>query len=221
MEKKKGISGSTLKMIAIVTMLIDHIGAAVLARLLMVNGLGELDQTNTDAIMQWLSANGALYGTYTVMRMIGRVAFPIFCFLLVEGFLHTHDVKKYAMRLGLFALLSEIPFDLAFSSKILEFNYQNVFFTLFIGLLTMIAYRAVEEKEEWGQAWKVILYILIVAAGMALAYFFKDRLCPKRCILYHGLIHFPQEKNVAAHRRMCIIHLGDTGAVRLYPDRIL
>ena len=48
MEKKKGISGSTLKMIAIVTMLIDHIGAAVLARLLMVNGLGELDQTNTD-----------------------------------------------------------------------------------------------------------------------------------------------------------------------------
>ena len=63
MEKKKGISGSTLKMIAIVTMLIDHIGAAVLARLLMVNGLGELDQTNTDAIMQWLSANGALYGT--------------------------------------------------------------------------------------------------------------------------------------------------------------
>ena len=45
MEKKKGISGSTLKMIAIVTMLIDHIGAAVLARLLMVNGLGELDQT--------------------------------------------------------------------------------------------------------------------------------------------------------------------------------
>jgi len=59
---------------------------------------------------------------------------------------------------------------LAFSSKILEFNYQNVFFTLFIGLLTMIAYRAVEEKEEWNQALKVILYILIVAAGMALAY---------------------------------------------------
>ena len=126
MEKKKGISGSTLKMIEIVTMVIDHIGAAVLARLLMVNGLGELDQTNADAIMQWLSANGALYWTYTVMRMIGRVAFPIFCFLLVEGFLHTHDVKKYAMRLGLFALLSEIPFDLACSSKILEFNYQNV-----------------------------------------------------------------------------------------------
>ena len=177
MEKKKGISGSTLKMIAIVTMLIDHIGAAVLARLLMVNGLGELDQTNTDAIMQWLSANGALYGTYTVMRMIGRVAFPIFCFLLVEGFLHTHDVKKYAMRLGLFA-----------------FNYQNVFFTLFIGLLTMIAYRAVEEKEEWGQAWKVILYILIVAAGMALAYFLKTDYAEKGVFCIMVLYIFRKKK---------------------------
>ena len=184
MENKKGISGSTLKMIAIVTMVIDHIGAAVLARLLMVNGLGELDQTNTDAIMQWLSANGALYGTYTVMRMIGRVAFPIFCFLLVEGFLHTHDVKKYAMRLGLFALLSEIPFDLAFSSKILEFNYQNVFFT----------YRAVEEKEEWGQAWKVILYILIVAAGMALAYFLKTDYAEKGVFCIMVLYIFRKKK---------------------------
>ena len=73
MEKKKGISGSTLKMIAIVTMLIDHIGAAVLARLLMVNGLGELDQTNTDAIMQWLSANGALYGTNLLLFAGGGI----------------------------------------------------------------------------------------------------------------------------------------------------
>ncbi len=194
MEKKKGISGSTLKMIAIVTMLIDHIGAAVLARLLMVNGLGELDQTNADAIMQWLSANGALYWTYTIMRMIGRGAFPIFCFLLVEGFLHTHDVKKYAMRLGLFALLSEIPFDLAFSSKILEFNYQNVFFTLFIGLLTMIAYRAVEEKEEWNQALKVILYILIVAAGMALAYFLKTDYAEKGVFCIMVLYIFRKKK---------------------------
>ena len=205
MEKKKGISGSTLKMIAIVTMLIDHIGAAVLARLLMVNGLGELDQTNTDAIMQWLSANGALYWMYTVMRMIGRVAFPIFCFLLVEGFLHTHDVKKYAMRLGLFALLSEIPFDLAFSSKILEFNYQNVFFTLFIGLLTMIAYRAVEEKEEWNQALKVILYILIVAAGRA-GVVTKDYVAPGQTVIDVGI-------NVNAEGKLC----GDVAYAEVEP----
>ena len=118
-------------------------------------------------------------------------------------------------------MLSEIPFDLAFSSKILEFNYQNVFFTLFIGLLTMIAYRAVEEKEEWNQALKVILYILIVAAGMALAYFLKTDYAEKGVFCIMVLYIFRKKKNVADHRRMRIIHLGDTGAVRLYPDRIL
>ena len=163
MEKKKGISGSTLKMIAIVTMVIDHIGAAVLARLLMVNGLGELDQTNADAIMQWLSANGALYWTYTIMRMIGRVAFPIFCFLLVEGFLHTHDVKKYAMRLGLFALISEIPFDLMYGGTWFYPVHQNVIWTFVLGLLGIHIMETVRKKKKTPVF--VLTAILVTIAG--------------------------------------------------------
>ena len=116
---QKGLSGSTLKLIAIITMLIDHIGAAVIARLLIAGQGSEM-----------------LYKIYYAMRAVGRVAFPIFCFLLVEGFFYTGSRKKYALRLFGFALLSEIPFDLAFSGKILEFGYQNVFFTLLIGLLS-------------------------------------------------------------------------------------
>ena len=107
---QKGLSGSTLKLIAIITMLIDHIGAAVIARLLIAGQGSEM-----------------LYKIYYAMRAVGRVAFPIFCFLLVEGFFYTGSRKKYALRLFGFALLSEIPFDLAFSGKILEFGYQNVF----------------------------------------------------------------------------------------------
>ena len=112
---QKGLSGSTLKLIAIITMLIDHIGAAVIARLLIAGQGSEM-----------------LYKIYYAMRAVGRVAFPIFCFLLVEGFFYTGSRKKYALRLFGFALLSEIPFDLAFSGKILEFGYQNVFFTLLV-----------------------------------------------------------------------------------------
>ena len=163
MENKKGISGSTLKMIAIVTMVIDHIGAAVLARFLMVNGLGELDQTNADAIMLWLSANGALYWTYTVMRMIGRVAFPIFCFLLVEGFLHTHDVKKYAMRLGLFALISEIPFDLMYGGTWFYPVHQNVIWTFILGLLGIHIMETVRKKKKTPVF--VLTAILVTIAG--------------------------------------------------------
>lgn len=127
---KKCLSGSTLKLIAIITMFIDHLAAGVLARYLYVPGYADL------------------YQIYSIMRGIGRIAFPIFCFLLIEGFTYTRDRKKYALRLGIFALISEIPFDLLFKGKILEFSYQNVFFTLLIGLFTIMGLDAVEQHTE-------------------------------------------------------------------------
>ncbi|HAQ39725.1 MAG TPA: conjugal transfer protein TraX, partial [Clostridiales bacterium] len=66
---------------------------------------------------------------YMIGRGIGRLSFPIFCFFLVEGFLHTSNTKKYLLRLGIFALISEIPFDLVFNHTILEIGYQNIYFT--------------------------------------------------------------------------------------------
>ena len=165
----KGITGSTLKIVAMVAMLIDHIGAVVLARMLMATGLNSLDATNTDAVMEWVSANADVYGAYTLCRMIGRIAFPIFCFLLVEGFVHTSNAKKYAIRLGAFALISEIPFDLGFQSKVLEFAYQNVFFTLLIGFVTLMAYKKVEEKEFQNRFTKILIQILVGMIGMLAA----------------------------------------------------
>lgn len=177
--KKRGISGSTIKIIAIVSMLIDHIGAGLLGRLLMKAGLMEMmSSSDLNVMMGWLAENGALYYTYTAMRMIGRLGFPIFCFLLVEGFQRTHNVKKYALRLGIFALVSEIPFDLCFKGKFLEFTYQNVFFTLFLGLLTMIAFDWIS-KKEWAaneslnRVVKVIFSAAALAVGAGVAHFLK------------------------------------------------
>ena len=81
-----------------------------------------------------------------IFRYIGRISFPIFCFLLVEGFSHTRDVRKYMFRLGLFALISEIPYDLAFRNTVFEYEHQNVFFTLFLGVVMMYA---LEKSREW------------------------------------------------------------------------
>lgn len=136
--RQKGISGSTIKIIAVAAMLIDHIAAAVLMRQIMTRGYMEAAGTgNLADMMNWLMENGMLFYVYSAMRMIGRLGFPIFCFLLVEGFQRTRNVKKYALRLAAFALISEIPFDLAFKGEFFYLGYQNVYFTLLFGLLAL------------------------------------------------------------------------------------
>lgn len=136
--RTKGITGNTLKMIAIVTMFIDHIGVAIIE-----NGIIKYQQTNPSYGVFGLQGESVWSMIDLVLRTIGRVAFPIFCFLLVEGFFHTRNIKKYGARLFLFALISEIPFDLALFGKWFYPGYQNVYFTLFIGLCVLYWYEKV------------------------------------------------------------------------------
>ena len=147
-KEKRGISGSTIKLIAIISMLIDHIGAAILARMLIVRGLLDISMTNDlEKQMAWLAQNGTLLNVMQIMRTIGRLGFPIFCFLLVEGFQKTRNVKKYIFRLTIFAIISEVPFDLAFSGTFFAIGYQNVFFTLLIGMAALCAFDFLKRQE--------------------------------------------------------------------------
>ena len=142
MIEKKSLSGYHLKLIALITMAIDHIAAVVIWRVYeasySITASMQLSDKLADKIIVWVAQNQeVVYNVYEMMRYIGRMAFPIYCFLLVEGFLHTRNVAKYAGRLAVFALISEIPFDLALTGEVLEFGHQNVFFTLFLGLLML------------------------------------------------------------------------------------
>lgn len=101
-----------------------------------------------------------LYPSQIWLRCLGRIAFPIFCFLIVEGFFHTRDVRRYMGRLGVFALISEIPYDLAFRGVPLEYAHQNVFFTLLIGIGMMVL---LERNREW----PVKAVILLLAMWLA------------------------------------------------------
>lgn len=115
------LSGTALKLIACTTMLIDHIGASCIETQCALSAYSSVGLARFDL----------------VLRLIGRLAFPIFCFLLTEGFAHTHDVKKYAGRMLLFALVSEVPFDWAFFGRPFYWGHQNVYWTLLWGILAM------------------------------------------------------------------------------------
>lgn len=159
---KKGIAGSTLKMIAILIMLIDHIAAVILDRVILG---GEAEALNR------------IYELDVWMRWIGRISFPIIAFLLVEGMLHTKNKIKYACNLGLFALISEIPFNLAFQGNMWDASYQNVFFTLFFGLLVLIGFQWIENKFDGPKVSQAnlqsILKIAVLGTGMLLAALFQ------------------------------------------------
>ncbi len=122
-KSRRGLSGNQLKLIAAVSMLADHVGYLIVG-----NGiwLPLSEQDPSAAFWKYV---------YRGLHLAGRMAFPIFCFLLVEGYFHTRSRKRYALRLGIFALLSEVPFDLMSAERVADWEQQSVMLTLFLGFL--------------------------------------------------------------------------------------
>lgn len=145
--KFKCLSTNKLKIIAMIAMTFDHIGAALLPQHLFIR---------------------------SIFRIAGRLAMPVFCYLIVIGLFATKDIRKYLTRLLIFALISEIPFDLAFHNTIIEFRSQNVFFTLMIGLFVIWL---IEKEKMFFLRRSVLLSnlfeLLILCTGCAIAYFLK------------------------------------------------
>ena len=125
----KGLSGSALKIIALVSMTMDHIA-------------------------YYLMEHGSLM--YDLMRTMGRMAFPIFAFLLVEGYVHTRSTRKYALSLLAFALISEIPWWLLNHD-----NTHNVFFTLLLGLIVIEGINKLGKKPL---LWAVLIITICTIA---------------------------------------------------------
>ena len=119
------MSGSILKLLACLAMLIDHMAAFLPGNF--------MDMKET----LFMIGDKAI-SLRMIMHYIGRTAFPLFAFLITEGFIHTHDRKKYAINLLIFAIISEIPWNLVHTGQ-LFYGRQNVFFTLLLGYLGLCA----------------------------------------------------------------------------------
>lgn len=183
--KKGFLSGAVLKNIAIVTMFIDHFAASIFESMLKImfvdDGYGNIIDLNGALLkeqimktapwfwMDWMGDPQTLLTVDLILRKIGRIAFPIFCFFLIEGFKHTRSKLKYAIRLGIFALVSEIPFDMALMGNTFEFIHQNVFFTLLIALLGMWALSEIEKKFTDPATGKIKWYGRLALAATTIA----------------------------------------------------
>ncbi len=95
------------------------------------------------------------------LTCIGRLAFPLYAFMLVEGYFHTRDLKKYVRRLFLFALLSEIPFNLAMGSRLFYPIHQNVLWSFLISVALIHWNQRVREQALWKRLLVGILTLCI------------------------------------------------------------
>ena len=164
LKKPTGISTNwyyIIKYIAIVTMVCDHLGIVLFT-------------------LGWISLEAVLY-----LRIIGRFAFPLFAFELVECFYHTKNRKKHLLELGGLALISEFPFDMALIAKNIHyFRYgdivdysclssQNVCYTLFFAFL-MLMWRDklnVQALEKYYRSYKVRKFVSRFGKPMVLFLF--------------------------------------------------
>lgn len=131
------MSAFALRLFACAAMLLDHIGYCL----------------------------GTSHPLYLPLRIVGRTAFPIFVFLIVNGFRHTSDRRRYALRLGVFALISQIPYSL-FVNKPSVWSSGSVFFTLLLCLLTVWLTDALRRSGRWR-----VLMPLPALTGFCLFYF--------------------------------------------------
>lgn len=143
------LTGSDLKIIAMISMLIDHVGAYILYEM------------NTTI----MTVHGIDISIYLASRVLGRIAFPIYAFLIAEGYRHTRNRKKYALNMAVFAAISEIPYNLVVSGSV-RCSVQNVYFTLLLGFLMICVIDLLNDRKT--------IQITALAALFLISYFINS-----------------------------------------------
>lgn len=123
------------------------------------------------------------------LRVIGRLSFPIFAFMIAQGFKHTRDARKYLVRLAIFAVISEIPFDLVVAGKAYSAQTQNVLFTLLLGLVALMLYDWFQRKRRLPVAFLSVFAVCFLAQAIQASYGFSG-------VLFVFICYVCREKQV-------------------------
>ncbi|MBQ6574875.1 MAG: hypothetical protein IJL90_02075 [Lachnospiraceae bacterium] len=178
-KEKIKLSCNVLKTLACVFMFIDHCGYGILHNYMIAHAM--------DIMPEEYKTLNSLYET---CRGIGRLAFPIFCFFLVEGFLRTRAVVKYAFRLLILAVISEIPFDLGLYGKAFNWDHQNIILTFLLALIMMTVLKYMTQTFiGMSKQLLCLCHVCTVIAFADLAYLLKADYSWK-CILLVAVLYY-------------------------------
>ena len=185
-EKKSKIrfSRNLLQLVAMVTMLIDHIGV-----MLIMNGKLYGYQEKLYRYVITLDEAKLYAILYTICRTIGRISFPIFAFLFVEGFLRSQNLFKYFIRLLLLAIVSEIPFDLMVFNKWYDFSTQNVIWTYIVNFIILIFIKKIYDMYP-------IFQLILTIIGGGICYIIKSDYAIEGTILIFIYYSFKLDRNL-------------------------
>lgn len=161
------MSGTNLKIYGCVTMLFYTISMSIIQ-----NGIIRINQYDTTALSQALKDSPDLMvisGWASVFQLIGGLAVPVFAFLLVEGFLHTGSFRRYLLTMLGFAVISEVPYDLAMNDTVWTLSSQNVLFTYAICLVMLYGLRLFVGRK--GAGYRLIQIVMVIAAMLWSSFF--------------------------------------------------
>jgi len=156
------LSGFALKRLAMVSMIVDHVGGFLIEPFYAGHFAAVTSEAEAIISRRW-------FYLIQTCSAIGSIAFPLFCFLIAEGFVHTRSRRNYALRIFLFALVSEIPFNLVHHSGLSYPALQNVMFTLTVGVLALWALSYVDARYFGKRLTWYRLGITVVGMGLAFA----------------------------------------------------
>ncbi len=159
-ERSTGLTSNAVRTWGMLFLFAGIVGRSILQNRLL--GIGQLSSKELLELLGASQSTMILASAALVLEAVETCAVPIFAFLLVEGFLHTKDLKRYALRLTGLALLSELPYNLAISGVLWEPNSRNPVFALLIGLALMFFFRYYGEKSVKNLAIKAF----VLAAGI-------------------------------------------------------
>ncbi|MCR5154242.1 MAG: conjugal transfer protein TraX [Lachnospiraceae bacterium] len=112
-----------------------------------------------------------IFPLYYVFHIIGRLAFPIMVFLLVEGFIHTKNIKRYVLLILITAFVTEVIYDYGNAGKF-DAAQQNPLFILFVGLVLLCGIEAMYKVDKWDGVFKSVKYVIYYTAGAIVTYLF-------------------------------------------------